>query len=262
MDLEFGEKLMNRITKVLLIVIVVAAVSSACIPSIRPRLIRGSGDVIVEEREVSGFDQIAMAGAGRIIITQGEEESLTIETDDNLLEYIETRVRGNTLEIDFTDDIILSNGGRDVLEPSAGFVFRISVIDLETISVSGAADIKIDKLKADRFTVNFSGAGDIQVDDLNTDSLVVNVSGAGDVELAGKVVSQDIILSGLGRYRGFGLESQDASVVISGAGGAELWATESLDVVISGAGDVEYYGEPSVTPQISGLGRIQGLGEK
>lgn len=253
---------MKGFTKLLLIILVVAAISSACIPPIRPRLIRGSGDVVVEEREVSGFDHIAMAGAGRIIITQGDEESLSIETDDNLMEYIETRVRGNTLEIDFSDDILLSSGGRDVLEPSAGFVFRISVIDLESISVSGAADIKMDKLKSDLLTINFSGAGDIQVEDLNTERLVVNVSGAGDVELAGRVVYQDIILSGLGRYRGFDLESQDASVVISGAGGAELWATDSLEVVISGAGDVEYYGEPIVSPQISGLGRIQGLGEK
>lgn len=251
---------MNRLTKVLLIVLVVAAVSSACIPSIRPRMIKGSGDIIVEEREVSGFDQIAMAGMGRIIITQGEEESLTIETDDNLMEYIETRVRGNTLEIDFADDVFLSPG--DSLQPSAGFVFRISVIDLESISVSGAADIKAEKLKADRFEINFSGAGDIQVDDLNAERVVVNVSGAGDVDLTGRVLSQEVNLSGLGRYQAFELESQDASVVISGAGGAELWATDTLTVVISGAGDVEYYGDPSLNRQISGLGRVQGLGEK
>jgi hypothetical protein len=253
---------MKGFTKALLIILAVAAILSACIAPARPRLIRGSGDVIVEERNVSGFDQIAMAGAGRIIITQGDEESLTIETDDNLMEYIETRVRGNTLEIDFSDDIILSSGGHDVLEPSAGFIFRISVINLETVSVSGAAEIKAEKLKVENFEINFSGAGDIQVDDLNADRVVVNVSGAGDVELAGKVDYQDIILSGLGRYRGFDLESQHASVVISGAGGAELWVSRALDVVISGAGDVEYYGEPNVSPQISGLGRIQGLGGK
>ena len=253
---------MKMFSKVVLILLVIAAISSGCIPPVRPRLIKGSGEIIVEEREVSGFDSIAMAGAGRIILTQGEEESLSIETDDNLLEYIETRVRGNTLEIDFSDDIILSSGGRDVLEPSAGFVFRIGVIDLESISVSGAADIKAEKLKVENFEINFSGAGDIQVDDLNAERVIVTVSGAGDVDLAGKVDYQDINLSGAGRYRAPDLESRHASVVISGFGGAELWAAESLDVVISGAGDVEYYGDPSVNPQISGLGRIQGLGEK
>jgi hypothetical protein len=253
---------MKTTSRLTLAFIVLTMAMMACSTPFQPRLIRGSGDIIEEDREVSGFDRISMAGAGRIIITQGDRESLSIETDDNLMEYIRTEVKGDTLEIDFTKDIILSSGTRQSLEPSAGFIFRISVIDLEEISVSGAADIQAEKIKADRFEINFSGAGDITIDDLNTSQLDINLSGVGDVELAGKADSQDIVISGLGRFQGFDLESQEVAVTISGAGGAELWVTETLDVVISGAGDVEYYGMPTVIPQISGLGRLQGLGEK
>lgn len=241
---------------------VIAVAATACVAPFNPRLIRGSGNVIVEERDVSDFDKIAISGVGRIILTQGDEESLSIETDDNLLEYIKTEVKGDTLEIDFTDDIVLSRGGRNVLDPSAGFIFRISVIDLEAVLVSGAANIQAEKLKTDKFEINFSGAGDVTIDDLNANHLEVLVSGAGDVELAGKVPYQEIRLSGVGRYQAFDLESQDGSVIISGAGGANLWVSDSLTVTISGAGDVEYYGNPSVDPEISGLGRIQSLGEK
>ena len=253
---------MRVITRIIIIVFVVAVAGTACISPFSPRLIRGSGNVIVEDRDVSGFDKIAIAGVGRIILTQGEKESLSIETDDNLMEYIKTEVKGDTLEIDFTDDIVLSRGGRDVLDPSEGFTFRISVIELEEVSVSGAADIQAEKLKTDRFSVSFSGAGDIKIDDLNAGRLNVFVSGAGDVEMAGKVDYQEIRLSGFGRYDGFDLESQEADVTISGAGGANLWVTDFLSVTISGAGDVEYYGDPNVDPEISGVGRIQGLGEK
>jgi hypothetical protein len=249
-------------SRIIIVLVLIAVASTACVAPFKPRLIRGSGNVIVEDREVSGFDKIAISGVGRVILTQGDEESLSIETDDNLMEYVKTEVKGDTLEIDFTDDIVLSRGGRNVLDPSAGFIFRISVIDLEAISVSGAANIQADKLKTDSFSVNFSGAGDISVGDLNTKRVDVTVSGAGDVELAGKVENQSISLSGVGRYQGFDLESQQASVFISGAGGANLWVMESLAVTISGAGDVEYYGDPSVDPEISGLGRIQSLGEK
>ncbi len=52
------------------------------------RTIQGSGDVITESRDVSGFDSVSLTGIGRVIITQGDKESLTIEADDNLLEYI------------------------------------------------------------------------------------------------------------------------------------------------------------------------------
>jgi len=253
---------MNKFARLMIVIIVLMVAATACIPSVQPRVIQGSGNVIVEDRDVSGFDKIVMAGAGQIIITQGDRESLSIETDDNLLEYISTEVKGDTLEIDFTKDIILSSGARNSLRPSDGFIFRVSVIDLERISVSGAADIEAEKIKADQFELNFSGAGDIKVDDLNASWLDVTLSGAGNIDLAGKVETQSINLSGLGRYGAFDLESQDASVTISGAGDAELWATETLEVVISGAGNVDYYGDPSVDPEISGLGRLQGLGEK
>jgi hypothetical protein len=251
-----------RASRIVIILSVIAISATACVAPFNPRLIRGSGNVIVEDRDVSGFDKIAISGVGRIILTQGDQESLSIEIDDNLMEYVKTEVKGDTLEIDFTDDIVLSRGGRNVLDPSAGFIFRISVIDLEAVSVSGAANIQAEKLKTDTFEINFSGAGDISIDDLNAERVDVSVSGAGDVELAGLVDNQSVSLSGVGRYQAFDLQSQDAVVIISGAGGANLWVTESLAVTISGAGDVEYYGDPVVDPEISGLGRIQSLGEK
>ena len=97
---------------------------------------------------------------------------------------------------------------------------------------------------------------------MNANLLDVVVSGAGDIELIGKVEVQNVLLSGFGRYQAFDLESQEADVTISGAGGADVWVTEKLAVTISGAGDVNYYGSPTVTPDISGLGRIQSQGEK
>jgi hypothetical protein len=258
-----GEKIMRTFAKLFLLLVVVFVVSTACIVPFSPRLVRGSGDVIVEERDVSDFEKIQVSGVGRVIITQGSSESLSVETDDNLLEYIETEVNGNTLEIGFSRETSFGvGGGRKVLEPTDGFTFRIGVIDLNSILLSGAAKVEVEKLKTDSLNINLSGAGDIAVEDLNAKDLEVFVSGAGDVEVAGKVEDLRLSLSGFGRFQGFDLDSQDASVTISGAGGADVWVTETLDVTISGAGDVKYYGSPTVTPEISGVGRIQGLGDK
>lgn len=254
---------MSRFTKIFIILMVIATVTTACAVPFRPRLIKGSGNIIVEDRKVSGFDKILVTGVGKVIITQGDSESLSIETDDNLMEYIETKVNGNTLEIGFKDDIgFSSNGGQAALDPSDGFTFRVSVIDLEAILLSGAAKFEVEKLKTDQLRINLSGAGDVTVSDLNANLLDVVVSGAGDIELIGKVEVQNVLLSGFGRYQAFDLESQEADVTISGAGGADVWVTEKLALTISGAGDVNYYGSPTVTPDISGLGRIQSQGEK
>ena len=254
---------MRSIIRAILVIFIIGFALTACYIPSGPRLVRGSGDVVVEERNVSGFDKILVSGAGRVIVTQGDSESLTIETDDNLMRYIVTKVEGDTLEIGFTEGTVLSEGGGGrALQPSDSIVFRIEVIDLSAVTLSGAAKFEMEKLKTGDLDILLSGAGDIEMADLNGSRLDVQVSGAGDVNLAGKVVSQDIRLSGLGKYQAFDLESETAGVTISGAGGADLWVLDRLDIVISGAGDVKYYGTPTVNPEVSGLGRIQGLGEK
>ena len=254
---------MSRFTKVFIILMVIATVTTACAVPFRPRVIKGSGNIIVEDRKVSGFDKILMSGVGKVIITQGDSESLSIETDDNLMEYIKTEVNGDTLEIGFEDNVVFSSGsGGTAVDPTDGFIFRINVIDLHKISIPGAADIEMEKIKTDNFDISLSGAGLVSFDDLDAGTLNVLISGAGDVNLAGRVENQVVTLSGLGRYQAFNLESQETSITISGAGDAEVWVMDDLDVTISGAGDVKYYGNPSVNPAISGLGRIQSMGEK
>lgn len=254
---------MRTITKLFLIILVIATVTTACVVPFQSRQVKGSGEIVVEDRKVSGFDKILVEGVGRLILTQGDSESLSIETDDNLMEYIRTEVVGDTLKIGFEDDVVLSsNVGGIGLDPTEGFIFRISVIDLQGIAISGAADIEMEKIKTDQLDIDLSGAGLVSIDDLDASTLNVHISGAGDVKIVGRVVSQVVMLSGLGRYQAFNLESQDAAVTISGAGGANVWVIDSLKVSISGAGDVQYYGNPSVNRNISGVGKIQSQGEK
>ena len=61
--------------------------------------VRGSGKVISETRSVSGFDSVAMSGSGKLVIEQGETESLTITADDNLLPRLPAEVRGGELHL-------------------------------------------------------------------------------------------------------------------------------------------------------------------
>ena len=42
-------------------------------------VVRGSGDIESEEREVSGFDEIQFTGIGNLIIEQGDEEETPVD---------------------------------------------------------------------------------------------------------------------------------------------------------------------------------------
>ncbi len=241
----------TKLLKVVGLLAVAVLLLSAC--AITP--VRGSGNVVTEEREVSGFDSVALSGVGEVFITQGDEEALTIETDDNLMRYIESEVRDGRLELRIADNTIPI--------PSQSIIYRVSVVDLTELDSSGAGSFEIGELDTDRLDVSLSGAGNIRIDSLSATDLAVTISGAGNVELAGQVGTQEIDMSGLGNYNAPDLESQTASVRISGAGSAVVWVLDTLDVEISGAGNVEYYGSPEVPREIiSGAGRVTSRGDK
>lgn len=218
------------------------------------RVIQGSGDITRENRNVSDFNSIEFSGFGRLLVTQGNEETLSIEVDDNLLQYINTEVVGNTLRIDFDDNVLV--------RPADSIIFRLSVIELNSIDVSGAGSFEIGELVADSLDVTMNGAGKIDIDSIEAAELRVVVNGAGSINIAGTVDTQEIEVSGVGDFNALDLESEQATVNISGAGDADLWVHEVLNITISGAGSVSYYGDPEVSQSVSGLGSVNSRGER
>ena len=81
----------------------------------------------------------------------------------------------------------------------------------------------------------------------------IETGGAFDVET--KAV--EITNSGAGLIDTHELRSSKADVNLSGAGQAEVYASEQLDVAISGVGRVTYSGQPKViNKNISGIGSV------
>jgi len=236
--------------------------------------VRGSDKVVEEEREVSDFTGVELATLGNLIIELGDEEELRIEAEDNLLQYIEAEVHGGTLKIGHRQKV--------TLVPTESIYFYLTVKELDTISVSGAGNVKVPDLEVAEFSLNISGAGDVDMEDLRTDVLEVNISGGGNVDMedlnadvlkvkisgagnlyieGGEVEEQEITISGAGNYKARGLESAEADVRVPGLGSATIRVRDQLKVNISGAGSVKYVGSPIVEEEVSGVGSIEQIGE-
>jgi hypothetical protein len=244
---------MSKKSYIYLSVILIPLLISACVFSV----VRGSGEISSEMREVQNFDRVELSGVGTLYIAQGDEETLRIEAEDNVLPKIETRVRDNILEIGF--------GDRDwskIVQPTEPIKFFLTVKEIEGLSISGAGKVIAESIESTSLDINSSGAGDIAIDHLETKDLSVSLSGAGNCVLGGEVVNQSISISGAGNYQARDLQSQVTSIAVSGMGSVEVWAEDTLDIAISGAGSVKYYGRPSISQDISGAGDIQSLGER
>ena len=218
--------------------------------------VRGSGNIITEDRSVSNFNSISMSGSGEIIITQDDEESLTVEVDDNIMQYIITEVKGKTLHLGFDTSKFKS------VSPSRQVKYNLKLKDLIGLTVSGSGKVESESIETDDLDIKISGSGDVKIDSLTAEKLDVDIKGSGDFNLAGEVNSQDINISGSGNYNAGDLQSETVKLNISGSGNATVWATELFDVRVSGSGNANYYGKPTVNSSISGSGKINSLGEK
>jgi len=212
--------------------------------------IEGSGILASEERPVSDFRKVQFSGIGSLYIEHGEVETLTVEADDNLLEYIEVEVRNEVLYIGLRKGVNIN--------PKEKISFRLTINELDEIGVSGAGNVIAPDLEAKRFDIDVSGAGNIEINQLISSELHVKLSGVGNIAIkSGQVINQEISISGTGSYNAINLEADVVIVDLSGLGSASVWAEEELTANISGAGKVEYAGQPRVNSNISGVGKLE-----
>jgi hypothetical protein len=217
---------------------------------------RGSGNVITQTREVSGFDAVNVEYPAQVLIKQGNTESLKIEAEDNLLPNLKTQVENGTLEIFYKRE-----NGKHV-NPTKTVKITITVKDLTDVDFTSAGELMIEKFKTDNLDVSLSGAGNLNLEDIQVRALDVSLSGAGSMTASGTADDLNLNISGFGDFKGAELHDKKAHVDISGAGSATVWVDDSLAAEVSGAGSVSYYGSPSVTRNISGVGDISHAGDK
>ena len=241
----------TKFVKAALVLTIVALFGSAC--GFLPAL--GSRNLITEARTVSGYDRLSVSGAGDVTIIQDGTEALTIETDDNVMQYVTTEVKGQTLSIG------LDFHGAQQIIPSKLHV-SLHVKDLTEISSSGSWDVVSDSITTNSLAVNTSGSGDVSIKSLTADALTVGISGSADMEFAGKVGSQQVTISGSGNYHAGDLQTRETTFTVSGSGDGTVWVTDSLTAKVSGNGTIDYYGSPQVTFNQSGSGDIKALGDK
>lgn len=228
--------------------LVVVALLGACDADLAGRRVDGSGTIATVSREVTAFERITLAGEGEVIVTEGAEPSLTIETDDNLLAHIETSVEDRTLEI-------ATVSGVDI-DPTDSVVYRVTTSSVTGVTLTGAGSFSLGNCEAEDFSVVLAGAGDVTIAELRATSLDVVIAGAGNVSVAGKVASQNVSLPGAGRYDAMHLKSARATISATGVGSAVVWVTGELEATVTGVGTIDYFGSPRVSQTVAGIGTI------
>lgn len=245
-------------------------------------------------RNVENFTRIDMRGAGEIQLTQGQDFSFVIIADEEMHNIITTEIQSETLIIDFEKGrqshktsgkivyeiamplvagVRIAGGGALKSERIGGKSFQMdlpggSSVDIDTIAVmdyrlriSGGAKIMTKRVQASHVEIEAPGSLTMTIDSLEADHLDMTIQGTANIDLAGRVISQNLSLAGVGNIKAGELDSKHATVRSSGLGNVTLLVRDVLDVKLSGAGQVRYYGNPSVKKSITGIGRVKRIGE-
>lgn len=209
---------------------------------------------------VSGFTGIHFKAVGKILLSQGDTESVTIQADAEVRARIHAEVKENVLWVTQDTDWKDWTGFRFIDKGMT--IFHIVMKDIRSLSIAGVANIDCASIKTNSLALALSGPGTITVGSIVVNTLSIDISGVGSVDIAGTCADQNIMLSGAGNYQGSRMESARTTIKLSGVGNAKVWANESLDATISGAGGIEYYGPAKVSQKVSGLGVIKYLGTR
>jgi Putative auto-transporter adhesin, head GIN domain len=212
--------------KLALLFLLLPLLAAGCHHGMRAE-VKGSGKRVVQKREISPFTSISTEGAFEIEVTCQKDPSLEVEGDDNVLEFITAEVSGNVLRLKSSKSF--STG-----EPVQ---FKITVPNLEGLTVSGAGRIDIKGMKNDKFEIDSNGAPNIVV--------------------SGTTKTVDIDSNGAGRIDTQNLHASRAVVESKGVSRIDLDVSEQLDITVSGPSTVTYRGDPVVNKTVNGPGKVE-----
>lgn len=231
--------------KYLLLYFVIAVFSFSC----NTEIINGNGNVVTESRNTGAFTGIKLMGSMNIDVKAGEQQSVEIKGEENILPYIETFIKEGNLVIKYKNDVSINTN--DDLN------IYITTASLKEVEVFGSGDITGEgKFTNDnKMEIGVTGSGNIKLD-VDAPKVEVKTTGSGDIYLSGNTKDITCNSMGSGDIDAADLKAENAKVKTMGSGDVKVFASIKLDCTINGSGNIKYHGGGAVTSVIHGSGSI------
>ncbi len=228
------------------------------------------GEPTSHEREISEVTAVDLETAGNVVVTKGDDVSLTITAGENVIDSLTSEVTDGVLELG------TRNGSFSFFTNPGPITYELTVPSLDTATVSGSGDLTADFSGADAVELTISGSGDIdasgvdadtveaviegsgnlRVSDIDAESVTARIEGSGDITLAGTAADQSLTIEGSGDLDASDVTATDAVALIEGTGSIAVHATATLAATIEGSGTIRHAGSATVEKNISGTGDI------
>jgi len=250
-----------------IIVLIIAPCVSGCIIPVT-----GSGNLVTEQFNYTGFDRIEVGNVFQVEISQSDTYSISITVDDNIMDYVIVDVSGDRL-------LVRLKQGYNYHSITA--IAKISVPDIEDLTMSGATEgiLKEFNTSSD-VAIDVSGASDLQILDLTAGIVYIDVSGASTVtgtltcsysvfDISGASTVNCTVACGDAEFNLSGASTmnvsgsgQDLTSEVSGASGMHLdnFTVNDVDIQVSGASNAVVNMDGTLNAEVSGASSLSYIG--
>jgi len=208
--------------------------------------VSGSGNMETFSFSVGEITDVRVEMLCNIVYQSAPSDTVTLEIQSNLHQYISFEESGGVLTVRATRNINISNTANTP-------VLTISSPAIRSITHAGAGRFTtVDPITGDDFNLNITGAADGRAE-LDVQNLTVNLAGAGNLNLSGTADTVDVRMAGAGRLDALELQTRVASINLAGVGMVRISCSDNLSIVAGGVGNVEYRGNPAIDMTRGGL---------
>ncbi len=244
---------MKKLSMIISILIISSLLLTGCDAlGVGIKTVDGSGDVIIESRDLPSFNQMVVSGGIEVYLTQ-LNEGIEVHAESNLMKYIHTSVENQTLTIEIAD----ADGGKIELANLEPIRVYVNTIRIKSISLSNGAELTSSQILAEDATLDlhFSDGSIGYINAVRTGTLTISLSDGSELEIIdGQVTEQFVEANDGSTYMAEWLKSEICELEFSGGSEGTIWATDTLSVDLTDGSMVYYYGSPENLNEIKNSG--------
>ena len=228
----------------LVIIIFLATITTSCGVDMFNK-VDGNRNVVIKDRKLNtNFTAIKVSSGLDLYITQGDENSLTVEADENLHDIILTEVENGRLRI-YTKKGIWRAKARKI---------HVTVKNLEELEASSGSDVYSENtILTNTFKVNVSSGADVKIK-VNAESVNSTTSSGSDLKIMGTTENHTANASSGSSIDAYNLTSKNVTVNVNSGADINIFASENLNANANSGGDIDYRGNPKVLNKKSSSG--------
>lgn len=235
---------MKTITKKLLLFLFVTTLLSSCNVNMFNR-VNGNRNVVTENRSTKeDFTRVKVSTGLDLYLSQGTENKITLEADENLHDIIITEVKDGELRI-YSEKNIWNAKARKIY---------VTIKNLERVTATSGADVYAkETLKVNNINVISTSGADIRIS-LDANSVQSTATSGSDIELSGITNNHSSNATSGASIDAYELRSKSVTVNVTSGADINVYASESIDARATSGGDVDFKGNPKQVNKKSSSG--------